>query len=89
MEAVFDGLVRAIAQKQRINITGFGSLEVVERPARIARNPQTGEKVRREATDAVRFRPGASLKAIVDGSKSLPAEGSAIAKAPRTPRPRV
>lgn len=86
VEAVFDYLVRALANGKPVSVTGFGTLEPVDRPARFARNPQTGERVRVEATRAVRFRPGASLKALVDGSKSLPVEGSAIKKAPKTPR---
>ncbi|MFD5428260.1 HU family DNA-binding protein [Streptomyces sp. NPDC127084] len=86
VEAVFDSIVRAVAQGTRVSVTGFGSIAPVERPARIAHNPQTGERVHVKATRAVKFRPGASFKALVDGTKQLPAEGSAIKKAPKTPR---
>ncbi|MDF9813049.1 HU family DNA-binding protein [Streptomyces sp. H39-C1] len=86
VEAVFDSIVRAVAEGKRVSVTGFGSIEPVARPARLARNPQTGLRVQVEATRAVRFRAGASFKALVDGTKQLPDEGSAIKKAPKTPR---
>ena len=35
----------ALAQCQRIDIRGFGSFELITRPARMARNPKTGETV--------------------------------------------
>ncbi|MFF0089268.1 HU family DNA-binding protein [Streptomyces canus] len=86
VEAVFDSIVRAVAEGKRVSVTGFGLIEPVARPARLARNPQTGLRVQVKATRAVRFRPGASFKALVDGTKPLPEEGSAIKKAPKTPR---
>lgn len=86
VEAVFDSIVRAVTEGKRVTVTGFGSIDPVERPARFARNPQTGERVRVKATRGVRFRPGASFKALVDGAKQLPEHGSAIKKAPKTPR---
>ncbi|GAO08664.1 DNA-binding protein HU [Streptomyces lydicamycinicus] len=86
VEAVFDSIVRAVADGKSVRVTGFGSIAPVERPARFARNPQTGERVQVQATRAVRFRPGASFKALVDGTKALPQHGSAIKKAPKTPR---
>ncbi|MFJ3229950.1 HU family DNA-binding protein [Streptomyces sp. NPDC086787] len=86
VEAVFDSIVRAVTEGKRVNVTGFGSIEPVERPARLARNPQTGLRMQVKATRAVRFRPGASFKGLVDGTKKLPETGSAIKKAPKTSR---
>ncbi|MQY11481.1 DNA-binding protein HU [Streptomyces sp. RB5] len=86
VEAVFDSIVRAVAGGERVSVTGFGSLEPIAHPARFARNPQTGERVRVDARRGVRFRAGTSFKALVDGTKPLPEEGSAIKKAPKTPR---
>ncbi|MFI1100227.1 HU family DNA-binding protein [Streptomyces melanogenes] len=85
VEAVFDSIVRAVTEGKRVSVTGFGSIEPVARPARIARNPQTGMRMKVDATRAVRFRPGAAFKALVDGTKALPEQGSAIKKAPKTP----
>ncbi|MGA5637704.1 HU family DNA-binding protein [Streptomyces cinereoruber] len=86
VEAVFDAIVRAVVDGETVRVTGFGSLSRVERPARTLRNPRTGERFRKEAEHAIRFRPGASFKALVGGRTQLPAEGSAIKKAPKTPR---
>src|SRR6202007_3405665 len=52
--------------------TGFGSFEKVDRPARYARNPQTGERVRVKKTSVPRFRAGQGFKDLVSGSKKLP-----------------
>ncbi|MFD9791310.1 HU family DNA-binding protein [Streptomyces sp. NPDC059070] len=87
VEAVFDSLVRAVVHGNRVRVTGFGSIEPVDRQARTAFNPQTGGRVHVEATRTIRFRPGTSFKALVDGTKELPEGSSAIQKAPKTPRP--
>jgi DNA-binding protein HU-beta len=50
---------------QEVRIVGFGSFVPVERPAGVARNPRTGEQVKREASRTVRFRPGEGLKGAV------------------------
>jgi len=43
VDAVLDAIVRATVAGDRVSVTGFGSFEKVDRPARYARNPQTGE----------------------------------------------
>ena len=45
-----------------VNLVGFGSFKVVNRPARDARNPRTGEKIKIPARKAPVFRPGKGLK---------------------------
>ncbi|MBI0379092.1 HU family DNA-binding protein, partial [Streptomyces albiflaviniger] len=57
VDAVLDAIVRAVVSGERVSVTGFGSFEKVERPARYARNPQTGERVRVKKTSVPRFRP--------------------------------
>ncbi len=41
VDAVLDAIVRATVAGDRVSVTGFGSFEKVDRPARYARNPQT------------------------------------------------
>jgi len=84
VDAVLDAMVRAVVAGERVSITGFGSFERVERPARYARNPQTGERVRVRKTAVPRFRAGQGFKDLVSGSKKLP-RGSEVAvrKAPK------
>jgi DNA-binding protein HU-beta len=84
VDAVLDAIVRAVVAGDRVSVTGFGSFEKVERPARYARNPQTGERVRVKKTSVPRFRAGQGFKDLVSGSKKLPKGGEvAVKKAPK------
>jgi DNA-binding protein HU-beta len=47
-----------------VNLVGFGSFVVKDRPAREARNPRTGEKIQIPPRKAPVFRPGKGLKEI-------------------------
>lgn len=83
VDAVLDTIVRAVVAGDRVSVTGFGSFEKVERPARYARNPQTGERVRVRKTSVPRFRAGQGFKDLVSGSKKLPKTGPSVKKAPK------
>jgi DNA-binding protein HU-beta len=84
VDAVLDAIVRAVVGGDRVSVTGFGSFEKVDRPARYARNPQTGERVRVKKTSVPRFRAGQGFKDLVSGSKKLPRGGEvAVKKAPK------
>lgn len=83
VDAVLDAIVRAVVGGDRVSVTGFGSFEKVDRPARYARNPQTGERVRVRKTSVPRFRAGQGFKDLVSGSKKLPKHDIAVKKAPK------
>ncbi|MFE1785467.1 HU family DNA-binding protein, partial [Streptomyces sp. NPDC059506] len=83
VDVVLDAIVRAVVAGDRVSVTGFGSFEKIERPARYARNPQTGERVRVKKTSVPRFRPGQGFKDLVSGSKKLPKNDVAVKKAPK------
>ncbi|WP_329381025.1 HU family DNA-binding protein [Streptomyces sp. NBC_01716] len=83
VDAVLDAVVRAVVAGERVSVTGFGSFEKVDRPARYARNPQTGERVRVKKTSVPRFRAGQGFKDLVSGSKKLPKNDVAVKKAPK------
>ncbi|MFD7918646.1 HU family DNA-binding protein [Streptomyces sp. NPDC059740] len=83
VDAVLDAIVRATVGGDRVSVTGFGSFEKVDRPARYARNPQTGERVRVKKTSVPRFRAGQGFKDLVSGSKKLPKNDVAVKKAPK------
>jgi DNA-binding protein HU-beta len=83
VDAVLDALVRAVVAGDRVSVTGFGSFEKVDRPARYARNPQTGERVRVKKTSVPRFRAGQGFKDLVSGTKKLPKNDIAVKKAPK------
>jgi DNA-binding protein HU-beta len=83
VDAVLDAIVRSVVSGDRVSVTGFGSFEKVDRPARYARNPQTGERVRVKKTSVPRFRAGQGFKDLVSGSKKLPKNDVAVKKAPK------
>ncbi|MCI5221149.1 MAG: HU family DNA-binding protein [Candidatus Electrothrix sp. AR4] len=55
----------AIEGGERINLVGFGSFSVIDRAARVGRNPKTGEQVRIPSRRCIKFCPGQALKAKV------------------------
>ncbi len=72
LEAVVQTITREIAKGEKVAITGFGAFEKAIRPARMVRNPATGERKRAKKTAVPKFRAGAELKAVVSGAKKPP-----------------
>lgn len=64
--AVTDAITEALANGDKVQIVGFGSFEVRNRPARTARNPRTGEAITIEASKAPVFKAGKVLKDTVN-----------------------
>jgi DNA-binding protein HU-beta len=58
----------AVSRGERVTLTGFGTFEPVERPARTGRNPRTGGTLEIAASTTPRFRAGATLRAAVAGA---------------------
>ncbi|GAB4260462.1 MAG: HU family DNA-binding protein [Deferrisomatales bacterium] len=65
-EALLDAMITAtesaLAQGDKVSITGFGTFAVSERKARKGRNPQTGKEIEIPASRSPRFTPGKALK---------------------------
>jgi DNA-binding protein HU-beta len=53
---------------ESVSLIGFGNFEVRERAARTGRNPKTGEVLKIAASRVPAFKPGAALKAAVNGA---------------------
>ncbi len=68
-EAVLAGVFEAVAARlkagERVRIGGFGVIEVKDRPARMGRNPATGEAIQIAASRKLAFRAAKELKAAV------------------------
>ena len=79
LNAVLDTIQSAVANGDKVAITGFGVFEKADRPARTARNPATGEPIDVAASSVPKFRPGADFKALVNGDKGAPAKAPAKA----------
>jgi integration host factor subunit beta len=66
-----DALTHHLAQGERIEIRGFGGFSVIQRAARIGRNPKTGEPVSLPTRHTLRFKPGLDLGERVSLSRNL------------------
>ena len=65
--ALTDIISEALKNGDSISLTGFGTFEVRERTERTGRNPKTGEELKIKAAKVPAFKPGATLKAAVNG----------------------
>lgn len=68
--AVVDLLTEVLSRKENISIFGFGVFSVVERKARMGKNPGTGEDIEIPAKNAITFKPAKALKEIVNVKSS-------------------
>ena len=66
VKMILDAMTQALQQGHRIEIRGFGSFQRNRRPARMGRNPKTGEKVHVPGKFAPRFKAGKELRVRVD-----------------------
>ena len=67
LNAFMESIEEALANGDRVQLVGFGTFEVRERPARKGRNPQTNEEMTIEASRAPVFKAGKALKDMVNG----------------------
>nr|WGE05578.1 non-specific DNA-binding protein Hbs [Bacillus subtilis] len=65
VDSVFDTILDALKNGDKIQLIGFGNFEVRERSARKGRNPQTGEEIEIPASKVPAFKPGKALKDAV------------------------
>ncbi|MFZ5928438.1 MAG: HU family DNA-binding protein [Acidobacteriota bacterium] len=76
VEAIFDSVVRALREGDKIEIRGFGSFRTRQRKARIGRNPKTGARVDVPAKRIPYFKPSKELKDLVNQEQPQPAPPS-------------
>ncbi len=60
--ALVDVISDAMVKGDKVQLVGFGTFEAKDRPARVARNPRTGEEVKIAASKAPAFKAGKALK---------------------------
>ena len=70
VDAILDTIQATVAKGEKVAITGFGSFEKADRPARTARNPATGKAIQVPATSVPKFKAGADFKSLVASKKS-------------------
>lgn len=69
VEAMIQGITQTLQRGEVVMLAGFGSFSVVERAARIARNPMSGEQIKVKARNAAVFKAGVNLKRVVSGQE--------------------
>jgi integration host factor subunit beta len=62
VNTVLDVITTALVKGQRVELRGFGTFSVKDRPARTGRNPRTGETVKVAAKRLPAFKAGKELK---------------------------
>ena len=74
VKMMLDAMTQSLVSGQRIEIRGFGSFGLNHRPARVGRNPKSGEKVHVPEKFVPHFKAGKELRERVDSSEeqSLP-----------------
>jgi len=63
LNAVLGGIEAGLQKDGEVQLIGFGTFRVKDRPAREGRNPITGEKLKIKASRTVAFKVGAALRA--------------------------
>ncbi|MGN0153398.1 MAG: HU family DNA-binding protein [Lachnospiraceae bacterium] len=66
LKAFTDVVAEELTKGEKIQLVGFGTFEVVDRPAREGRNPKTGESMKIPASKAPKFKAGKALKDVVN-----------------------
>jgi DNA-binding protein HU-beta len=77
-----DLITSTVATGEDVAISGFAKFRRIDRPARMARNPATGEQVRVAAKRVARITPLKAFKDAVLSGKKAPAKKAPAKKAP-------
>jgi len=64
-EAFLATITETLQQGDKVQLVGFGTFEVKDRPARKARNPRTGEAIDVAASKAPVFKAGKAFKGSI------------------------
>ena len=66
LKAFEEVVIKSLSEGNKIQMVGFMSMEVVDRPQREGRNPRSGETMIIPASKAVKFKAGKLLKDSVN-----------------------
>lgn len=71
VKTLLDAMTQALVDGKRIELRGVGSFVLHHRPARVGRNPKSGEQVMIPEKKVPHFKPGKELRERVDYKPSL------------------
>jgi DNA-binding protein HU-beta len=80
LTAVTETITATVSKGEVVVISGFAKFARVDRPARMGRNPQTGEAIRIKASRRARITPLKAFKDAVLTGKAAPAKKAAPAR---------
>ena len=60
--ALTETITEALKAGDKVQVMGFGTFEIKERPARIGRNPATGDSIEIPASKTPVFKPGKKFR---------------------------
>lgn len=66
LKAFTETVTEELKKGEKIQLVGFGTFEVADRPAREGRNPRTGETMPIAASKAPKFKAGKALKDAIN-----------------------
>jgi integration host factor subunit beta len=78
---ILDAMTDSLVKGQRIEIRGFGSFGLNHRPARVGRNPKSGERVHVPEKFVPHFKAGKELRERVDAQQAANDAAAAAAAA--------
>ena len=70
VDTIFDEIIKALAEGNRVELRNFGILSLRTRKSRIGRNPKTGEKVQIVQKQVPFFKAGKAIKKALN--KKIP-----------------
>jgi len=82
LTSLTDLITATVSTGEDVAISGFAKFRRIDRPARMARNPATGEQVRVAAKRVARITPLKAFKDAVLSGKRAPAKKAPAKKAP-------
>ena len=68
VKEILDAIGQSLVRGDRVEIRGFGSFGLNSRPARIGRNPKTGEKVQVPPKYVPHFKAGKDMRDRIEQS---------------------
>ncbi|MCR5154066.1 MAG: HU family DNA-binding protein [Lachnospiraceae bacterium] len=66
LKAFMEVVAAELKKGEKVQLIGFGTFEVANRPARTGRNPQTKQAIKIPASKAPKFKAGRALKDTVN-----------------------
>lgn len=66
LDAVLEAIKKGVKKDHSVQLIGFGTFSIAERPARTGLNPRTKEKIKIPASKSVKFKVGSQFKALFE-----------------------